>query len=460
MNQRDLSPEERAFAGRVREKARALDPFIPPSPRFDTIESVERATLSLEPRPRGMRPARAGLAAVATVGLAIVLVLAAGSRHADSPAAASPSHRAAASPVMETPETSAPASVDATLPHVVFTGNLLTFAWSPSGARLAVRSEPSESGQGGRITILDRDGGTLEAFPGDDVAWIDDDSYLLLTADGFVRGQVGSTARQSFKGNYRKLVPGRDGYVAIVLELEGRDQYVLWHDGAIGSPRDGVPQAFSRDGSMLAVIHYPRACCAGGDPGATAAPAPPTLDILETATGRSIRSRSEVTWAYGAYLGFSPDGRYVAFDMDAAKGQSRGRLGVMDIASGKLWTVGTAPVSDMDIHFIAWASSGRIEVVGAPGSPQAALPVIVEESLIAGSTVDNPYVFGGPDGTWAAFQPSSTKMTVNTPNGSRTYDLPDVVGGPAAWSPDGSQIAVACGPLSRGAEMSLVLARP
>src|SRR5664280_2102716 len=233
------------------------------------------------------------------------------------------------------------------LPGVIFEGAVYggNVAWSPKGTRVAVLA--GASGAAPSVSIIDPAGRVEDQFEAFDFAWLDEDTYIATNGISgpsgvgdftTFTGSVGSAVRPSIPGSYWQIVAGPAGVVALKLNETGSDHYVIWSRSGVSSQRDGVPVTFSPDGSLLAVVHYPRACCAGlPSPEPTKAPGPTALDIVRTDTGESVRVTGDVAWAYGLPVDFSPDGRTVAYRLD--RGTEPEEVGMLDIATGQVWAL-------------------------------------------------------------------------------------------------------------------------
>jgi Tol biopolymer transport system component len=347
---------------------------------------------------------------------------------------------------------------------VIFEGSLrVDAAWSPKGTRIAVVA--GASGEVPTVSIIDPKGRVQDHFEAADFAWLDDDTYIAingtsgLSGDGgftTFTGVVGSSARQTIPGSYWQIVAGPAGAVALKLNETGGDQYVIWGQSSVSSPRDGVPVAFSPDGSLLAVVHYPRACCAGSpSPEPTEAPGPTTLDIVRTDTGESVRVTGDVNWGYGLPVDFSPDGRTVAYRIDRATGPEE--VGILDIATGEVWTLPGQPDVVAD-SAIAWIDSSHLAVrsVFATHTAPAGLKIAVSylPTDVAAMAVSSR-------GDVATARNGSPQIVIDRGGQQRTLDLPgtfDAVG--LKWSPDGSTLMVACTSFVRGTPGQVVVLSP
>jgi hypothetical protein len=340
------------------------------------------------------------------------------------------------------------------------TGNV---AWSPKGTRIAVVTEVS--GEAPAVSLVDPHGLVQYHFEAADFAWLDDDTYIAIDVTSgpsgvgvftTFTGAVGGSARQTIPGSYWQIVAGPTGAVALKLNETGSDHYVIWGKSSVSSPRDGVPVAFSPDGSLLAVVHYPRACCAGlPSPEPSEAPGPTTLDIVRTDTGESVRATGDVNWGYGLPVEFSPDGKTVAYRIDRATGPEE--VGILDIATGQVWVLPGQPDVVAD-SAIAWIDSSHLAVrsVFATHTAPAGLKIAVSylPTDVAAMAVSSR-------GDVATARNGSPQIVIDRGGQQRTLDLPgtfDAVG--LKWSPDGSTLMVACTSFVRGTPGQVVVLSP
>jgi hypothetical protein len=114
-------------------------------------------------------------------------------------------------------------------------------------------------------------------------------------------------------------------------------------------------------------------------------------------------------------------------------------VGVMDIASRKLWVIAPDPKSEYSFGTPLWTDSEHLILEGPAAPLPAGIPVSVAFSSKYVSSV-----FSAPVGRTATLPPDSKTVVVSSGSSSKTYDLPDV-GNWAEWSPDGSRLLVACG---------------
>ncbi len=395
--------------------------------------------------------------------------MASASPSAVSPSFAVPGGSTLALSPSPSPSPSASLSVEPSAsypPGVIFEGAVYggNVAWSPKGTRVAVLA--GASGATPSVSIIDPTGRVEDQFEAFDFAWLDEDTYIATNGisgpsgvNGFTTftGSVGSDARPSIPGSYWQIVAGPAGVVALKLNETGSDHYVIWSRSGVSSPRDGVPVTFSSDGSLLAVVHYPRACCAGlPSPEPTKAPGPTTLDIVHTDTGKSVRSTGDIVFAYGLPVSFSPDGRMVAFRRDTADGHED--LAVLDIGTGQVWVVQPGGLDIEPQRTLAWLDSTHLDLrsAGPTAAEPAGFNLVVTHwpSDVAARSVSSR-------GDVATARTSSPQIDIQSGGKLITRSLPGVFGDvQLLWSPDGSTLMAVCSSFDRGVPGQVVVLGP
>ena len=465
----DFGNDEQSAAREIKRRMSGLDPFIPSPPPYETVRSGSQLAVSGGVSSRvssRLRPNFGAPAALVAIALVVALVIASGNfRTAPTvgpsaslsplPSAteiASPTH--SSSPM---PAPTPPLATSSLPPGVIFSGPVQEVAWSPGNTRIAV----TEAANGGTpdVRILTAAGTAIETVNAWSLGWLDEDTYVGLDyGSGVFVGRVGSSARQVIPGDYAPVIPASTaGAVALELNETASNQYVIWTAAGLSAPRDGVPVEFSPDGTMLAVVHYPRDCCAGvPSPEPSKAPGPTTLDIVRTDTGKSVRSTGDIVFAYGLGVSFSPDGRMVAFRRDTADGHED--LAILDIGTGRVWVVQSGGLSILPQQTLAWLDSTHLDLRagGEYGREPAGFNLVVTHWPwnVAARSVSSR---GAAATAWT----DSPQIDIQSGGKMTTRTLPGTFAGvQLLWSPDGSSLLVMCNSYDRSVPDQVVLLRP
>jgi hypothetical protein len=457
-----LGPDDQALADQLRARMRGFDPYIPPAPSFRRIEESVKGSRASSPRMVAPRLRHNFGTSLALVGIAVVAVLVLGlglsRQRQDQGPAASPSPTTTASvavptPTVAVPTPTQPSATGSLGSQVLLTGFVQHVAWSAAGTKIAVIG--GGSGNPSTVAIIGVDGSPLRTVNAPDLAWIDDSSYVAITWDpaGIVIGHVGSSAAERMPVNVGgAIVAGPAGVMAMPLQETGSDHYVVWDASGLSDPRDGVPVAFSPDGALLAIVHYPRSCCDGPpSPAPTEAPGPTTLDIVRTDSGESVRVTADVSWGYGALVAFNPDGKLVAFRMDPKDQRSLERVGILDIASGKVWVVDAGTVRSL-----SWTNNSHL-LVGSL-SPATSTPTGMPVT-ISYAPQDVGDIAVSSRGDVAMARDGAGQVVIDRAGTQETIDLPGTRHS-LTWSPDGSALIAICAYNTSQTPNEVVLIRP
>jgi WD40 repeat protein len=468
-NLNDFGVDEQSAAREIKKRMRGLDPFIPTPPPYEIVRPESRLAAAGGASARvysRLRPNFGAPAALIAIAFVVVLVVMSGNFRTapivGPSASLSPVPSRSAAPsatdtAVVVPTPTLPIATASPPPGVIFSGPVQEVAWSPGNTRIAV----TEAANGGTpdVRILTAAGTAIETVNAWSLGWLDEDTYVGLDyGSGAFVGRVGSSARQVIPGDYVPVIPASTaGAVALELNETASNQYVIWTAAGLSAPRDGVPVGFSPDGSLLAVVHYPRACCAGlPSPEPSKAPGPTTLDIVRTDTGKSVRSTGDIVFAYGLGVSFSPDGRMVAFRRDTADGHED--LAILDIGTGRVWVVQSGGLSILPQQTLAWLDSTHLDLRagGEYGREPAGFNLVVTHWPwnVAARSVSSR---GAAATAWT----DSPQIDIQNGGKMTTRTLPGTFAGvQLLWSPDGSSLLVTCHSYDRSVPDQVVLLRP
>jgi hypothetical protein len=465
----DFGNDEQSAAREIKRRMSGLDPFIPTPPPYETVRPGAQlagaggASSRVSSR---LRPNFGAPAALVAIALVVALVIASGNFRTTptvgpsaslSPAPSKPAAPSATDTAVVVTTSIPPIATDSPSPGIIFSGPVQEVAWSPGGTRIAVTE--AANGATPDVRILTAAGTAIETVNAWSLRWLDEDTYVGVDyRSGAFVGRVGSSARQVIPGDYVPWIPASmAGAVALELNVTASNQYVIWTPAGLSSPRDGVPVGFSPDGTLLAVVHYPRDCCAGvPSPEPSKAPGPTTLDIVRTDTGKSVRSTGDIVFAYGLPVSFSPDGRMVAFRRDTADGHED--LAVLDIGTGRVWVVQSGGLDIVPQHTLAWLDNSHLDLrsSGPSGVQPAGFNLVITRwpSNVAARSVSSR---GDVATTWTG----SPQIDIQSGGNLITRNLPGTFAGvQLLWSPDGSMLLVMCNTYDRSVPDQVVLLRP
>jgi hypothetical protein len=199
----------------------------------------------------------------------------------------------------------------------------LPISWSPDGSHLLVGK-----GGTGQLQIRTSAGGLSATFAGDSAAWLNSTTLAVAAHSRTGIGSENVTLLDLGGATVATLVPGEgdptgndvvllgsgNGEVALIgpRGLSKTQTYVLWDGHNVSAPHQGVPIAFSSDGSRLAVIHP-----SGSGVGTGVGHLLGSLEILSVPSLQTVSTLSRLSLriatgnpgpGYAPDASFSPDG--------------------------------------------------------------------------------------------------------------------------------------------------------
>jgi hypothetical protein len=445
MNEKADGPTRDEFwlSSGLKRNMSGLDRFTPAPPPLEQIQGRLRpgrvswgGDPGREPARRNTRPRRPlGAALVVTaISLSAALVFGPGIRFSSVPPQAS-SRIASYSTLLD-------AGVE----------TIVRASWSPKGTYVAVVLGGTDKGD--NVRILRPDGTSVDAFAASDLGWLDDTTYVGLRMDtngpasevhAFV-GHIASSARTELPVAHSPLscglLAGPTGPVALMTEPDTCEKYVIATAGGVSSVRPGWPRAISRDGTLLAVMHNPAPFLGEGRTFPPSGPAvKPTLEVVRTSTGASVRIQGDLSWSPNVSVAFSPDGKRLAFQTRAPERDSGAAEAILEIATGRVSILGPGIG-----EFVGWLADDRILVRSyTPGAPVPG--GIGVTALDTGDEYPDVWAVaaGGHVAAGKARDLTSQTKTLTVWLGAEreTLTLPGYPGD-LAWSPDGSALLTLC----------------
>lgn len=330
--------------------------------------------------------------------------------------------------------------------RVVTSGsNIGPVVWSPSGAALAVvvRGQDIASAE---VRIFAADGAALAAYPGADVAWLDDRRFVTLeagrrlTAGTLTLRSLDERSSVEIPGTYATSLPSASGAVAAGVApaadpVAPPTEFVIVTANGPGKGGHGLPVAWSPDASRLVVLRDLRGLQARlaivGYPDLTDRPIP----NLEVAAAPAPV--------------FGPDGHTLAI---CAAGPMRVTL--LDTVTGRTSDTGLSCESG----WMFWLGPAQI---AAPNRDLTGLTVWNIDAATEGQPIDGATVAAASSrGVLALGQLpyGGPTITLRHDGIDRAIDLPAPLADVPVWSPDGSRLAVVV--RLEGAGSDLVLLSP
>jgi hypothetical protein len=306
-------------------------------------------------------------------------------------------------------------------------------SWSPDGKWLAVWDEFG-SGATQDLRLLDRAGNPVRSLDGDRVAWLDATRFVLWRASSSFLGSVDSTVLTPTAVTFPADALANNHGAAAITTVQPLDpaktSFVVWTQAGTSREVIGEPEAWSPDGTRLAVWH------------STAPPGP--LGIGYLATGwvevlswpdlRSVASLKNDSFVRQS--SFDPSGRYLlAFRLGLAG------FSILDLATGQ--TVGPSgvtgsPVWDSSSDLLVAASDGSVTtypISGGPAKTQAGLGDGIASST-DGSTI---VMYFSQD-----YSPNPRPITLIRNGVSRAISVPGGLESAPVLAPDGSGVVIVC----------------
>lgn len=384
---------------------------------------------------------RAGLATMAIVFLGIAVVLAAtvlrlGRTPATGQGTGPGSESTASVRASGVATPSLPPSVGpsptASPWKVLATSDTAGAVWSPDGRWLLVWDQVTNDTPAQRhVSLDDAHGNLVRTFQGENPLWLDARSFVLTHAGRNYLGTVDSSALTPIAPTFSGGVYA-NGRGALAYETSGpfdaSARFVVWTlGGRTTSPVPGVPVAWSRDGTKLAIWHW------------TSGPSGPTVSgWLEVLGWPGLRSLAAVRDRSASPLGhqtwFDPSGRYLAFLC--------GGVCTLDLTTGTT-TLVPGPSVSSDLN--AWnqasqlvvpsLTDGSASVYDVHGVRQAVYPNVGDSATASadGSTV----------ALW--FNSAPQPVALLRQGTLRRIDVPGPVQAPIPQlSPDGTGLVVVC----------------
>ena len=202
-------------------------------------------------------------------------------------------------------------------------------AWAPDGAHLMVAEGSGFTAQRS-IEILNSAGRETGSISADSATWVDSRTIAfaghgklpgaaatisLANVSGHVIGTLAGHYSESGAGSTGAILLG-SGTGELAVATQGgwgpaASAFVIWDGGTVGDAHEGVPIAFSQDGTKLAVLH-PTDLEGGSMSGWLEIVAAPSLHTIASYAHVTVRiSTNSAGPGYAPDAAFSPDGNWL-----------------------------------------------------------------------------------------------------------------------------------------------------
>ncbi len=327
-----------------------------------------------------------------------------------------------------------PSSAPTPTVRVIGSGTAASDPWSTDGRFFAldeVGNTMREQGVG--VRLYARDGTLLRTMPGSDLAWTGARTFLVRPASASGAILAGSVDSGELMPSANTTMTGlaAPGNRVAALELPWSDptraQFAIWQSGKRGSPRPGIPLAWSPSGSLLAVVHVTRI---GQGTGADDAGWLEVLRLPDLTPAAVVRS--PLVSDRGAPV-FDATGAHLVWSWASAAGAG---AAILDLASGQVTTLDVGGVEsiawDGPRLLVAEWQQARIAAFNASGS------------RLSG---DLPYadrISVSPSGLLATFDIGKGEVTLRDGTRTTTLDVCQQQVNRISWAPAGTAFLVDC----------------
>jgi hypothetical protein len=307
-------------------------------------------------------------------------------------------------------------------------------SWSPDGKWLAVW-DAFVSGQTQDLRLLDSASNPVRSLDGDRLVWLNATQFVLSRASSSFLASVDSTVVTPIASTIPAgALSNNHGAVALttVQPLDPAEtSFVVWTQAGTSRVVIGQPEAWSPDGTRLAIWH-------------STAPAGPRgigpqdtgwVEVLSWPDLRSVASLKD-DLLVSPHISFDPSSRYVLLPRIGLSG-----FLILDLASGR--TVGPSGVTGP----ASWDSAGDVLVTAADGSvttyPISGGPATRQDGVgdsVASSTDGSTVVLY----FWGDYSQNPRTITLIRNGVPRAISVPGGIESAPVISPDGSGVVIVC----------------
>lgn len=307
-------------------------------------------------------------------------------------------------------------------------------SWSPDGNWLAVWDQ-FVSGATQHLSLLDRAGNLVRSLDGDRVVWLDSTQFVLSRGNASLLGSVDSTVLTPIAANFpADALSNNHGAVALTTAQPldpAKTSFVVWAKAGTSRVVIGEPEAWSPDGTRLAVWHS----TAPAGPRGMGSQDTGWVEVLSWPDLRSVASLKD-DLLVAPHISFDPSSRYLLLPRIGFSG-----FLILDLATGK--TVGPSgvtgpPAWDSVSDLLVTATDGSVTTYPISGGPTTTQAGVGDSAASStdGSTI---VLYFSND-----YSPSPRPITLIHNGVSRTISVPGGLESDPVVSPDGSGVVIVC----------------
>jgi hypothetical protein len=307
-------------------------------------------------------------------------------------------------------------------------------SWSPDGKWLAVWDE-FVSGATQDLRLLDSAGNPVRSLDGDRLVWLDATEFVLSRGNSSLLGSVDSTGLTPIAVTFPAgALSNNRGAVALTTGQPldpAKTSFVVWTQASTSRVVIGEPEAWSPDGTRIAVWHS----TAPAGPLGVGYHATGWVEVLSWPDLRTLGSLKNDSFVPQPTY-FDPSGRYLLATKLGLAG-----LSILDLVTGR--TLGPSgvtgvPAWDRASDLLVAASDGSVTTYptsGGPSTRQAGVGDSVASST-DGSTIILYF--------WGDYSQNPRTITLIRNGLPRAISVPGGIESAPIIAPDGSGVVIVC----------------
>jgi hypothetical protein len=307
-------------------------------------------------------------------------------------------------------------------------------SWSPDGKWLAVWDE-FVSGATQDLRLLDSAGNPVRSLDGDRLVWLDATEFVLSRGNSSLLGSVNSTVLTPMAATIPAgaLSNGHGAVAITTVQLldPAKTSFIVWTQAGTSRAVIGEPEAWSPDGTRLAVWHS----TAPAGPRGIGSQDTGWVEVLSWPDLRSVASLKD-DLLVSVRISFDPSSRYLLLPRIGVSG-----FLILDLATDR--TVGPSGVTGSP----AWNSAGDLLVPATDGSVTT-YPISGGPAVTKVGVGDN--AVSSPDGSTIVlyfsqdYSSNPRPITLIRDGVSRAISVPGGLESDPVIAPDGSGVVIVC----------------